>query len=422
MSFLKLMSLKAAEWNEVGEELAISKLQNRGITRFRATIPSQSAKPEDAKALTQASLYAQQNQNINIEADENTAIPLESQMVSREFRALSADLLQSRGLDFRSPGVLNEGVKLLEGKPVFPNHNFWDINNTLGVVAKTYWDSTGANSEGVPGINCEIKIDALMNIRIARGLMMQPPSINRMSLTILFEFEYSHPKLVDDHNFWRMIGEEVDGEIVRLIVTKIIDIWEASLVFLGEDRKAKGLPTSPNNDDDDDDESLSAKLSAETDDIQSPQTPNEEKTMKLTKEQMQALGITTEELSESEILEKALEFAKTAKEFDSVNLADLQEKAKVSDEYTELQRTEVRRLAKLAELGAEDGELDEVIESSIKEASFDRLKSLQTYYEKKAAERFPDSRRSSMENSEEVEGAGGVNPKAKQTVPAVGLH
>lgn len=379
---------------------------------FLATIGVQDVTEADRNALHTASLWLWDRQgsstNINVEGNSENATPTEDQCVRAEFRALSQDLLRSRGLDFSNAGVLEDGVEMLQGKTVYPNHQFSDINNALGVVSKSWWDSAGADSNGVPGINCEIKIDALMNLRIARGLMMNPPMINRMSLTVLFEFDYSHPRLVEERKFWDLVGEEVDGEIVRLIVIKILEIWEASLVFMGEDRLAKGLPKEA----EETDETLETKLSAE--EINKPSDTNKEKTMKLTKEQMEALGIDTEELSESQILEHALAFAKTNKEFDGIDLADLQAKAEVSDGYLELQRTEVRRLAKLAELGAEEGELDEVIETQITEASFETLKKLQTYYEKKAADKLgANSIRSSEEEGDEAENAGGLTVSNK---------
>jgi hypothetical protein len=63
--------------------------------------------------------------------------------------------------------------------------------------------------------------------------------------------------------------------------------------------------------------------------------------------------------------------AAKAKEFDGVNIAELQKKAAAADGYIEKQRAEVTRLAKLAELGAEEGDLDEVIAQSITDADFD---------------------------------------------------
>jgi hypothetical protein len=69
------------------------------------------------------------------------------------------------------------------------------------------------------------------------------------------------------------------------------------------------------------------------------------------------------------------------KEFDGVNIAELQKKAAAADGYIEKQRAEVTRLAKLAELGADEGDLDEVITGVDHGADFDRLVKLESYQE-----------------------------------------
>jgi hypothetical protein len=109
-----------------------------------------------------------------------------------------------------------------------------------------------------------------------------------------------------------------------------------------------------------------------------------------------------------------------AKEFVDVNIAELQKKAAAADGYIEKQRAEVTRLAKLAELGAEEGELDEVITQSITDADFDRLVKLESYFKKKAGERFPETARSSQENTGAVEHAGGISTE-EPTVSEVGV-
>jgi hypothetical protein len=144
--------------------------------------------------------------------------------------------------------------------------------------------------------------------------------------------------------------------------------------------------------------------------------------MKLTKEQKQSLGIEFDgdEVPETEIFKAAESLAEKLAGVDTVNIAKLTARAAAGDKYTELQRTEVTRLAKLAELGADDGELEAVVSQTIADADFDRLVQLQSYYQKKVAERFPETARSSQEDSAAVEAAGGV--KKPTTVPKVGLH
>ena len=77
---------------------------------------------------------------------------------------------------------------------------------------------------------------------LVRGVAMEPPAIHSASVTVLFEFDFSHPDLVEEGRFWQLLGEEVEGEIVRLIVTTILGYWEISLVFQGAQEENKQLP------------------------------------------------------------------------------------------------------------------------------------------------------------------------------------
>lgn len=145
--------------------------------------------------------------------------------------------------------------------------------------------------------------------------------------------------------------------------------------------------------------------------------------MKLTAEKKAELGIEFDgdDVPETEILKAAESLAARVKDVDLVNMEELRKKAQAGEAFIAKQREEVTRLAKLAELGAEEGELDEVVSQQIAGADFDLLVKLEGYYKKKAADRFPKSGRSSQEGSEEIETAGRVKQE-KTTVPTVGLH
>ncbi|MBK8810704.1 MAG: hypothetical protein IPN69_08225 [Acidobacteria bacterium] len=385
------------------------------LARFAASgvAPDTQLAAKLAKA-GKASLWTQQNKQDNFNfADVSDVLPEDGDYINVSFRALSKSIVPGHWLDWTSGDVLKNSVSKLPGTTVYPNHQMWDVNNWLGSVVSAEWDEAGAQSEGVPGINATYKIDALMNPRIARGLLMQPPAIHSTSMTVLFRFEFSHPDIAadDKYKFFRLLGEEVDGEIVRFIVTEILDYWDASLVFQGADRLAK---KRADDEDDFEDDSLSADAA--------PANNRKEKTMKLAKEQIAALGLETEtdDVPESQILDRALELAKVAGEYDGVDLAALKAKAATADKYVEKQRAEVRRLARLAELGAEEGELDEYVAQQIDEADFDRLVKMASYYEKRASDRLPAGR-SSAEDSDAIENAGGVRQSAT-AVPSVGLH
>lgn len=397
--------------------LHVSLSGNRAYTKFRASLPDTQADERTQKVLTAASLWGEPRAAItdSVDVPQQPKALSEDRYVYKDFRALSQSFLANRGLDFSTPGVLEAAVPMLAGKTVYPNHDFADINNWLGVVSNSSWDATGDQSNGIPGINCQIKLDAYLNYRIACGVMMTPPAINAMSLTVVFEFDYSHPQMAMENRwkFFENLGEEIDGEIVRLIVTKIVEIWEASLVWCGEDRDAKGLDDDDQGEDptQQDDESFSAA------DEPPPISNEEKKTVKLTAERKQSLGIEIDgdEVPDEQVFEAIDKLSKKAAEaVDSANIAELTKRAASGDALVAEKRNEVTRLAKLAELGAAEGDLDEVVTGQIEAADADGLIKLETYYRKRVGERFPAGGRSSLENGKEIDKAGGVDETKEQ--------
>lgn len=406
---------------------------NRGKVRLRARLEADAIAPVNAeqlaarlKAAGKASLWydqkSQQKQdNFNFERIDDV-LPDEGDYITVPFRAISQAFIPGHCLDFTGDGVLEAAVPLIYGQTVYPNHDLFDINNALGSISASAWDGDDAAAKGAPGINVQYKIDALMNPRIARLLLMKPPAIHSTSLTLLFEFEFSHPDLVEQGRFWNLLGDEVEGSIVRLIVTKINECWEGSLVFMGADRRAKQLP-----DDDEDDEGsgqLSEKeiLELGKKGADTPPNSNEEKTMKLTSEQKTKLGIEFdgEDVPETELLKAGESLAEKLAAVDTVNFQELTARAAAGDALVAKQRDEVTRLAKLAELGAEEGDLDEVVSTQIENADVETLVKLEGYYQKKVGDRFPKDGRSSMENSDEIDNAGGVG-REEAELPDAGL-
>lgn len=400
----------------------VSMEQQIGSVRLKAgfsaaDIAASEKLPEKLKSASQWFKDSSKNDNFNFEKVSDV-LPKDEDYIFVNFRALSKTTVPGHWIDWSKDDVLKNSVPKLLGATVYPNHNFTDINNWLGSVQNVGWDEGGQNSGGVAGINATYKIDALMNPRIARGLMMDPPAIHSTSMTVLFKFEPSHPDIFNENRwrFFELLGEEVEGGIVRFVVTEILEYWEASLVFQGADRLAKKYEESG---EDETDESFEKKSAASFSTL--PTNSNEEKTMKLSKEQKATLGIEFdgEDVPETEILKAAETFAAQSKQFDGVNLSELQAKAAVADTYVEEKRAEVVRLARIAELGADEGELDEVVSQTIEDANFERLQGLAKYYEKKAADKFPTGR-SSQESSDGVEAAGGVKTESQKPKVSVG--
>jgi len=378
--------------------------ENRAKINLLALIPAAEADPVSAKALQAASLgwwegkHGKAQDNVNVPAEKLELT--EDRYVYKEFRALSQVFLSNRGLDFSRPGVLEKAVELLKGKTIYANHDFRDIDNWRGVISESFWDAKGENSNGVPGINVKAKVDAFLNYRTACGLMMNPPAINSSSVTVVSEVEFSHPELVKNGTFWDKFLEEVDGEIVRLIVTSIIEFWEMSFVFMGEDRLAKSLPDTDPVEDEEVQTNARKKQKMSASKLNAT-----EKKMKITEEQKTILGITAEgdDLPEQDVLNAALAIAKTSK-LSATEIAEMSLKAKAGETLVTEKRNEVIRLAKLAELGAEEGALPSVLTKTIENSSAEELVELETYYRGKVSEKFPNSGKSSLENNEQIEG------------------
>jgi hypothetical protein len=281
------------------------------------------------------------------------------------FRALSATLIEGYWLDYSKPGVLPAAVPLLQGQTVYEDHRYWRVRDWVGVVSKSQWDEKGAESDGVPGINTELKIDWKKNPWIARGLMMTPPAIHSVSVTVLFEFDFSHPDLVEQGRFWDLLGEEVEGSIVRLVVTKILGFWELSLVFQGADTLAKQLAGE---------QETEVEMTAAR---RGPTTKKESGIVKLTAEQKKQLGLTEhqgDDVPEATVLQ---------------SLSRLATRAEAGDRFLSSQRTECLRVAKLAILGAEEGTLPPALSNSISKAEGEDLEGLITMYAEQAEKRFP---------------------------------
>lgn len=325
--------------------------------------------------------------------------PIDSDFIYPSFRALSKTLIPDYFLDFSQDNVVKEAVALFAGQTVYSNHVYWRVENWLGAISKAEWDETGEKVGGVPGVNVELKIDWKSNPKIARGLLMKPPAIHSVSATILFDWDASHPDLLEQGIFWRNLGQEIEGSIVRIVVTKITAVFELSLVFQGANPESNGhLP------DDEEYEEMSApQLSAPKKPTVTPLKPKETKKVKLTPEQKTSLAITAEgeEVDDAIVIDTAIKLAA---------------RASAADPIVSAERAEVLRLATLVE-GSGEGDarkLSPELTSLINGADVSQLPGLRKLYQDKFDAAFPlacehghkaTARRSSVEQPETVKDA-----------------
>ncbi len=165
--------------------------------------------------------------------------PTADQFIRPVFRLLSETIVHRKHnpIDFAKNKVLKASMPKLLGQSLYGNHEAL-VGNELGSVAKVSWEESYTASNGliVPaGINGELLIDGKSHPQIARGILMDPPSIHSNSVTVSFEWEQSHPKL-ERSEFMSKIGSfGSDGELIRRIVSEIHAYHETSLVAHGAD-------------------------------------------------------------------------------------------------------------------------------------------------------------------------------------------
>lgn len=171
--------------------------------------------------------------------------PQEAEFINPMFRLLSATIVSKNynPTDFSLPGVLKASMPLLLGQTVNCDHST-DIGNAIGAVSKVTWQEAYKADNGfiIPsGINGILKIDGKANPRIARGILMDPPSIHSNSVTVQFKWEKSHPDM-EDRDFYEKLGTyDAKGNMVRRMVTEIVRYMETSLVSHGADSFAQKI-------------------------------------------------------------------------------------------------------------------------------------------------------------------------------------
>lgn len=170
--------------------------------------------------------------------------PNADEFIEPVFRLLSATIVSKNWnpTDFSQPGVLKASMRMLLGQTVNCDHST-DIGNAIGSVSQVMWQEgyKDGNFMIPAGINGVLKIDGKANPRIARGILMDPPSIHSNSVTVQFKWDKSHPGM-DDRDFWDKLGTyDEKGNMVRKVVTEVVRYLETSLVSHGADSFAQKI-------------------------------------------------------------------------------------------------------------------------------------------------------------------------------------
>lgn len=163
--------------------------------------------------------------------------PTDGEFIEPIFRVLSAVTVHKRWNPiFFSEAVLKKSMYKLIGLTINVDHEM-AVGYAIGSIKSVEWQKAyTANGIKIPaGINGVYKIDGKSNPRLARGIMMDPPSIHSNSVTVNFAWKKSHSKM-DDNEFYNKLGTYgKDGKLVQRIVTDVAAYHETSLVSHGAD-------------------------------------------------------------------------------------------------------------------------------------------------------------------------------------------
>ena len=170
--------------------------------------------------------------------------PKDEEFIEPVFRLLSATIVSKNynPTDFGRGNVLKASMKRLLGQTVNCDHET-NIGNAIGAVSKVMWQEPYKDGNLIipGGINGVLKIDGKANPRIARGILMEPPSIHSNSVTVQFKWDKSHPELSDDEFYTKLGTYDSHGNMICRVVTEIIRYLETSLVSHGADAFAQKI-------------------------------------------------------------------------------------------------------------------------------------------------------------------------------------
>lgn len=168
-------------------------------------------------------------------------VPQDADFAYPVFRALSETRVNKWGpINFGATNALKASIKKLKGQAVYTNHEMV-TGNEVGAVMEVFWDEAyTANGTKIPaGINVRLKLDGKANPKLVRSIMMDPPSVHSVSVTVEFEWEQSHPAMSREEFFNKIGNYDAEGKLIERVVTNVVNFHEISLVPHGADPYAQ---------------------------------------------------------------------------------------------------------------------------------------------------------------------------------------
>jgi hypothetical protein len=196
---------------------------------------------EDPQEICQFGLFDVATPNYTTYYPEVTAEdlhPKDDEFIEPVFRMLSNITVHASHNPIHFPSdALKKSMYKLIGQTVNIDHEM-AVGNAIGSVKSVEWQNEYSTKDGIKipaGINATLRIDGKSNPRIARGIMMDPPSIHANSVTVNFAWKKSHEEM-NDEDFRAKLGTFDDkGKLIQRIVTDILAYHETSLVSHGAD-------------------------------------------------------------------------------------------------------------------------------------------------------------------------------------------
>jgi hypothetical protein len=164
--------------------------------------------------------------------DQTPPVDSNNDYVYRTFRAISNVIIRGLGypLDCTDPSLFKDVKKFWQSRSLFKDHLLY-VDNCVGLTKNPVF-----NKKSDPiGLDVDLWVDRKLDDKTARRV--ETGAIDRCSVTMSFYFRPSHD--IKDDLFWDSLGEIVDGEEVRLIMTEVEWIRETSLVWFGADETAQ---------------------------------------------------------------------------------------------------------------------------------------------------------------------------------------
>jgi len=312
-------------------------------------------------------------------------LPSAEDYLRLQFRALSAAYLGAGGyfLDFSRPGVLRASIPLMLPKEksgsrrrylMFHRNHSSAIQDRIGFIQDATWgEASGEQSS--PGINIEVMLDWKLAPNEARQLLSEPPLVDSVSVSLAFDWEKSHPDM-RNYQFWGLLGDEVDGQVVRIIVTEITEYYHVGLVWEGADEEADKLEqrAQKNNEP----KSQFGKAKSDNGGKMKSLTISE----KTAKRLFEALGL-SEEPNEQDLLDAVSALMESNEEILTKNSA-LEERAKAYLKVLEKRRKEI-----VALIAKVDGECKKSFETALGVMTWEDLNEIAADYQARLEAKFP---------------------------------